>query len=81
LHCTSHTLVAVDAVGVKLGEKTVPSITAGHWRALRFVHTRFGTDVLWGVEDCRPLTARLERDLLAAGQRVIRVHLDTLRRS
>jgi transposase len=72
-HKRSHTLVAVDAVGVKLGEKTVPSTTAGHWRALSFVHADFGTDVVWGVEDCRPLTARLERDLLAAGQRVIRV--------
>ena len=37
------------------------------------MHAHFGTDVVWGVEDCRPLTARLERDLLAAGQRVIRV--------
>jgi transposase len=29
-HKGSHTLVAVDAVGVKLGEKTVPATTAGH---------------------------------------------------
>jgi transposase len=72
-HKRSHTLVAVDTVGVKLGEQTVPSTTSGHWRALRFVHAHFGTDVVWGVEDCRPLTARLERELLAAGQRVIRV--------
>ena len=72
-HKRSHTLVAVDAVGVKLGETTVPSTTAGHGRALMFVHAHFGADVVWGVEDCRPLTARLERDLLAAGQQVIRV--------
>jgi transposase len=72
-HKATHTLVAVDAVGVKLGEKTVPSTTAGHLQAMKFVHARFGTDVVWGIEDCRPLTARLERDLLAVGERVIRV--------
>jgi len=72
-HKRTHTLVVVDAVGVKLGEKTVPSTPVGHRRALTFVHSRFGTDLMWGVEDCRPLTARLERDLLAAGQRVVRV--------
>jgi transposase len=48
-HKASHTLVAVDAVGVKLGEKTVPSTTAGHGRALMFVHARFGTDVVWAL--------------------------------
>ena len=72
-HKASHTLVAVYAVGVKLGETTVPSTTAGHRRALTFVHARFGADLVWGVEDCRPLTARLERDLLATGKRVVRV--------
>ena len=29
---------------------------------------------LWAVEDCRHLSRRLERDLLAAGRRVVRVH-------
>jgi transposase len=37
------------------------------------VRERVGADVVWGVEDCRNLTALLEQDLLAAGQRVIRV--------
>jgi transposase len=27
----------------------------------------------WAVEDCRHVTGRLERDLLAAGERVVRV--------
>jgi transposase len=72
-HKNSHTLVAVDAVGRKLGEKTVPATSDGHLQALIFVHTRFGTEVLWGVEDCRPLTARLEGELLALGQKVVRV--------
>jgi transposase len=72
-HKHSHTCVAVDAVGRKLGEKTVPTTTAGHMQALKFAHTQFGTDIVWGVEDSRPLTARLERELLAVGEKVVRV--------
>ena len=30
VHKRSHTFVAVDEVGRKLGEKTVPTTTAGH---------------------------------------------------
>ena len=28
---------------------------------------------LWAIEDCRHLTRRLERDLIAAGESVVRV--------
>lgn len=34
---------------------------------------RFGSEVVWAIEDCRHLSARLERDLLTAGQQVVRV--------
>ena len=34
---------------------------------------RFGGQVVWAIEDCRHLLARLERDLLTAGQQVVRV--------
>jgi transposase len=34
---------------------------------------QFGTDLLWGMEDCRNMSARLERDLLSGGQKVVRV--------
>ena len=34
---------------------------------------RFGVELVWAIEDCRHLSARLERDLLAAGQQVVRV--------
>jgi transposase len=34
---------------------------------------RFGTGLPWAIEDCRHLSARLERDLLTAGQSVVRV--------
>lgn len=68
-HKASHTLVGVDAGGRKLGELTVRATTAGHIKALGWARSVFGSDVVWGIEDCRNLTVRLERDLLDAGQR------------
>jgi len=32
-----------------------------------------GDELLWAIEDCRHLSRRLERDLLAAGQSIVRV--------
>ena len=72
-HKRTHTLVAVDAVGRKLGETTLPATTDGHTKAMWWVRDKFGSNVVWGIEDCRQVTARLERELLAARQRVIRV--------
>lgn len=34
---------------------------------------RLGSDLQWAIEDCRHLSRRLERDLLTAGQTVLRV--------
>src|SRR5438067_1731612 len=34
---------------------------------------QFGAERCWAVEDCRPLSRRLERDMLAAGERIVRV--------
>jgi transposase len=73
VHKRTHTFVAVNEVGRKLGEKVVAATTAGHAKALVWARTEFGGDVLWGIEDCRNLSARLERDLLSAGQKVVRV--------
>jgi transposase len=73
VHKRSHTFVAVDEVGRKLAQKTVPATTAGHLQVIRWARERFGTEVIWGIEDCRNLSARLETDLLSAGQRVVRV--------
>src|ERR1700744_2953980 len=72
-HKREHTMCVVDPVGRKLAEKTVSATSAGHMQALKFVRSRFGDEVVWGVEDCRPLTSLLERELLGAGQRVVRV--------
>ena len=82
-HKRSHTLVAVDPAGLKLAQKTVATTSAAHAEAVRWAAAQFGSDILWAVEDCRTMTARLEDDLLAAGQRVIRVppHLMSRTRS
>jgi len=73
VHKHSHTFVAVDDVGRKLGEKTVRAITAGHAEAVMWARERFGAEIVWAVEDCRHLSARLERDLMGFGQSVVRV--------
>lgn len=80
-HKRSHTLVAVDPLGRRLAQLTVATTNEGHGEAVRWVRARFGHDVVWGVEDCRNLTARLERDLLALGQEVIRVPPHLMSRS
>lgn len=73
VHKRTHTFVAVDEAGRKLAEKTVAAVTAGHAEAVMWARERFGTDVVWAIEDCRHLSARLERDLLTSGQQVVRV--------
>jgi transposase len=70
-HKRSHTAVAVDGNGRRLAERTVATSPAGHLELLRWA--RRWRDRMWAVEDCRHLTRRLERDLLAAGQVVVRV--------
>jgi transposase len=73
VHKRTHTFVAVDEAGRKLGEKTVKAITAGHAEAVMWARERFGAQVVWAIEDCRHLSARLERDLMGFGQKVVRV--------
>lgn len=73
VHKRTHTFVAVDEAGRKLGEITVKAEHAGHDRAIRWARERFGQVDRWAVEDCRHLSARLEIDLLEAGEQVVRV--------
>ena len=84
VHKRTHTFVVVDAVGKKLGHKTVKADGVGHDKAISWVHSEFaeaiaadiaagGEGLRWGIEDCRHLSARLEIDLLDAGQQVVRV--------
>jgi transposase len=73
VHKRTPTFVAVDEVGRKLAEKVVAATSAGHAEAVVWVRGRFGSEAVWAIEDCRHLSARLERDLLGAGQQVVRV--------
>jgi transposase len=70
-HKRSHTVVAVDEQGRELAQRSAGATSSDHlelvcWAA-RFAERR------WAVEDCRHLSRRLERDLLAAGERIVRV--------
>jgi len=70
-HKRTHTVVGVDEVGRRLGERTVAATGDGHLELVRWV--RRWPEVTFALEDCRHLTRRLERDLLGAGYRVLRV--------
>ena len=73
VHKKTHTIAAVDGNGRRLDELTVPATAAGHARALDWARAAFGGDRVWGIEDCRGLSAGLEADLAAAGERAVRV--------
>ena len=73
VHKRTHTFVAVDEAGRKLGEVTVKADPKGHDKAIGWARRHFGDGVVWAIEDCRHLSARLELDLLDAGERVVRV--------
>jgi transposase len=73
-HKRSHTIVAADEQGRQVGQVgqvTVAAAPAGHLRAVRWAGQ--WPDRVWALEDCRHLSRRLERDLLGAGERVVRV--------
>ncbi|MFF3676235.1 hypothetical protein ACFYYS_19990 [Streptomyces sp. NPDC002120] len=58
--------------GRELGSHTTGTAGPDHLRLLAWAR-RFGDDRTWAVEDCRQLSRRLEADLLAAGERIVRV--------
>jgi transposase len=70
-HKRTHTVVAVDANGRELAEKTVKATPAGHLELVRWAE-QF-EERTWALEDCRHLSRRLESDLLRAGEAVLRV--------
>jgi len=73
VHKRSHTFVAVDEVGRQLGQLLAAATGAGHAQAVAWAASSFPGERTFGVEDCRSWTLRLERDLLDAGERVVRV--------
>src|SRR5437870_9483684 len=72
-HKRTHTVVAIDEAGRQLGAKTtLAATTEVHLELVRW-SDRFGSERRWAVEDCRHLSRRLEADLLAAGEGIVRV--------
>jgi transposase len=72
-HKRTHTVVAVDEAGRQLGMRvTKTTSTAAHLDLVRWAG-QFGPERRWAVEDCRHLSRRLEADLLAAGEQIVRV--------
>jgi transposase len=71
-HKGTLTAVAVDDLGRETAQRTFRATSEGHFQLIRWVahwpQRRFAT------EDCRHLTRRLESDLIAAGETVVRVH-------
>jgi transposase len=69
VHKQSVTAVAVDEAGRPLGETTirVGSDELRSWAAV------LDQERLWAVEDCRQLTRRLEQQLVAVGEDLVRV--------
>jgi len=60
-HKRTHTCVAVDGSGRKLGEKTVVATTVGNASALRWALSTFGPDLTRGIEDVRNVSRRPSR--------------------
>ena len=53
VHKRTHTFVAVDEVGRKLGEKVVEATTVGHRQAIRWARTQFGVELVWADDQWR----------------------------
>jgi len=72
-HKRSYTFAAVGAgTGELRSSETVQAPSAGHERLLAWARALDGERV-WAVEDCRQVSGKLERFLLARGERVVRV--------
>jgi transposase len=72
-HKRTHALAAIDAeTGQLLGEREIPATEQGQLAGLRWAH-ELGQDIVWAIEDCRHVSQRLERSLVSAGERVLRV--------
>jgi transposase len=70
-HKQSHTVVAVDEAGRRIGGRTVRATPEGHLEVLAWAEQ--WSQRRWALEDCRHVSRRLEQDLLRAGEAVARV--------
>jgi transposase len=72
-HKRSHTAAAVErATGELRGERTVRARERGLGELLLWARS-LDRERVWALEDCRHVSGRLERFLLARGERVVRV--------
>ena len=72
-HKDTHTAVAVLAPGGQLAaELTAPARRAGFAQHLEWARA-LDPERVWAIEDCRHVSGGLERFLVAAGERVVRV--------
>jgi transposase len=72
-HKRSHTAAAVGAgTGELQGSEAVQATSAGHERMLAWARA-LDPERVWAIEDCRHVSGKLERFLLARGERVVRV--------
>jgi transposase len=72
-HKSSHTFAAVDAAtGELLATLSVAATAAGAEKALRWARG-LDRERCWAIEDCRHVSGRLERGLVARGERTVRV--------
>ena len=72
-HKGSYTFSAVGAgTGELRSSEAVQATSAGHERMLGWARA-LDPDRVWAIEDCRHVSGKLERFLLARGERVVRV--------
>jgi transposase len=72
-HKLTHTVVAIDEAGRRLGERTTMSTTTeAHLELVRWAD-EFGMERRWRWRTAGTLSRRLEADLLAAGEQIVRV--------
>jgi transposase len=71
-HKRSHTLVVCDEQGRQLAQTSLGGGCCERPRLLAWA-AGHGAERVWAVEDCRHLSRRLERELLLAGERIVRV--------
>jgi transposase len=72
-HKATHTCAAVSAVSGQLaGELTASARKTGFMELLAWGR-ELDSERIWAIEDCRHVSGALERFLVAAGERVVRV--------
>lgn len=71
-HKRTHTAAIADELGRQLATRTIGTTSGDHLALLRWAQ-QHAEDRIWAIEDCRHMTRRLERDLIAAGETVVRI--------